>query len=49
MLGINIATLPTWMAIDTPCEVRFECHKKFWLSSLYTNWVFDEMIKSPIQ
>jgi hypothetical protein len=26
----------------------FECHKKFWLSSLDTNWFSNEMVKDPI-
>ena len=32
MLGVNNAALPTWMALDMPCELRFECHKKFGFS-----------------
>jgi hypothetical protein len=38
MLGVNSTSLSTWMALDMSCEVQFECQKKFWLSSLYTNW-----------
>lgn len=50
MLVCIITALFTWMALRTclaGCD--FECLKRLWLPSLYTNWFSDEIIKSSIQ
>ncbi len=50
LLAYNNTALLIWMILKTCIAMcDFECHKRFWLSSLDTNLFLDEMVKDSIQ